>query len=93
MQSSPIVGLEHVVPFDDNSKQYPSVPSDIVPFSLPTVSEACRKETDLMMGTLKDAIAKRIVASRVTRKPGVAGRRQPINEFLSSKPATMNRNE
>ena len=33
---------------------------------------------DLRMGTLKDTTARRMVAMRVTRKPGVAGRRRPI---------------
>lgn len=33
---------------------------------------------DLIMGTLKETTARRMVATRVTRKPGVAGRRRPM---------------
>jgi hypothetical protein len=43
----------------------PSVPS--------TEREAFKKNTDLNHGTEKETTARRIVASKVMRKPGVAG--------------------
>jgi len=38
-----------------------------------TAREALRKNTDLNHGTEKETTARRIVATKVTRKPGVAG--------------------
>ena len=38
-----------------------------------TLSEARKKYCDLMIGALKETMARRIVAMSVTRKPGVAG--------------------
>lgn len=59
-------------------KQYPRVPN-VIDSSWPlVVIEALRKKTDLRMGTLKETTARRPVAMRVTRKPGVAGRIRPI---------------
>jgi hypothetical protein len=37
-----------------------------------------RKKTDLNRGTEKETTASRTVAVRVTKNPGVAGRRRPI---------------
>jgi len=39
---------------------------------------ALRKKTDLKYGTQKETTARSAVATKVTMKPGVAGRRQPI---------------
>ena len=38
-----------------------------------TLSEARKKYCDLMIGALKETMARRIVAMSVTRNPGVAG--------------------
>lgn len=75
--SYPTVGLEQVVPLE-SSKQYPRVPNMIEPLYELTEILALRKKTDLIHGTPKDTSASKIVAVRVTIKPGVAGRIQPI---------------
>ena len=43
-------------------------------------SEAFRKKTDLKYGTENVTTTSKIVAVRVRRNPGVAGRRMPISE-------------
>jgi hypothetical protein len=73
----PIEGVEHVVPFE-SSRQYPRVPKVIVPSWPATLKSALRKKTDLKYGTQKETTARRAVATRVTMKPGVAGRTQII---------------
>lgn len=45
-----------------------------------TVNEALRKKIDLLIGTPKETSASSIVAVRVIRKPGVAGRRMDMIE-------------
>lgn len=72
-----MLGLEQVVPLL-NSMQYPSVPRMIEPLKLSTVTLALKKKTDLNNGTLNETTARRTVARRVTRNPGVAGRIKPI---------------
>ena len=46
------------------------------PLNPPSVIEALRKNTDLLIGTQRATIARSIVAMDVTIKPGVAGRIQ-----------------
>ena len=70
--SYPTEGLEQVVPFC-SSRQYPRTPKVIEPLTPDTAREALRKKMDLNHGTEKETMARRIVATRVTRKPGVAG--------------------
>lgn len=41
--------------------------------------EAVRKKTDLINGTQNETIARSMVAVKVTTKPGVAGRKKPID--------------
>ena len=54
------------------------MPSVILPVCPDSVIVALRKKMDLRMGVLKETTASRIVAMRVTRKPGVAGRMMPM---------------
>jgi len=70
-------GFEQEVPLL-NSKQYPSVPKVMFPLKPLTDMAAFRKKIDLKYGTQNETTAKRTVAARVTRKPGVAGRMRPI---------------
>lgn len=53
--------------------QYPRTPKVMVPLVPPAESEALRKYTNLNHGTEKETMARRMVASKVTIKPGVAG--------------------
>ena len=69
-----------VVPFD-KCRQYPSVPNVMLPDRPSTAKEALRKNTDLAYGTEKHTIARRIVAIKVTKKPGVAGRMKDMKEW------------
>ena len=58
----------------------PSIPS--------TEREALRKYIDLNQGTEKETTARRIVATKVTRKPGVAGfigKTNNLEEFFCRK--------
>jgi hypothetical protein len=48
------------------------------PVTLSWVMVALRKKMDLKKGTQKETTARSTVAVKVQRKPGVAGRRQPI---------------
>jgi hypothetical protein len=45
----------------------------MVPSTLSTEREALRKNMDLNHGTEKETMPRRMVATRVTRNPGVAG--------------------
>ena len=53
--------------------QYPSTPKVMEPLIPSTEREALRKYIDLNQGTEKETTARRTVATKVTRKPGVAG--------------------
>lgn len=52
----------------------------MLPVMFSTVRDALRKNTDLSNGTLNETTASRTVAVRVTRKPGVAGRKIMVEE-------------
>lgn len=52
----------------------------MLPVTFSTVRDALRKNTDLSIGTLNETTASRTVAVRVTRKPGVAGRKIMVEE-------------
>ena len=56
------------------------MPRRIEPSMFSTVNEAFRKKIDLLIGTPKETSASNIVAVRVIRKPGVAGRRMDMIE-------------
>jgi hypothetical protein len=75
--SYPTDGFEQFV-FPAISKQYPNVPNVMDPEVPPSDSDALRKYIDLKYGTQNETTANRIVATRVTIKPGVAGRSMPI---------------
>lgn len=72
-----MLGWEQVE-FPCMSVQNPSVPKVIEPLIPVSASDALRKKTDLKYGTEKTTTARRAAATRVTKKPGVAGRMMPI---------------